>query len=90
VKGAAQTAKRFFERRVSVMTRALGSPKTPRRRAWGRQPGKRYASSKPLRLVEVDIEKSCQIFAPLQTPQSQYGCDFQPCSASKNAHTLMR
>jgi hypothetical protein len=85
-----KTAQRFFERRISVMTRALGSPKIPQRRAWERKPGNRYASSRLFGLVEVDIEKSCQIPAPLQIPQSQSWCGFQPYTASKNTHTLTR
>ncbi len=37
-------AHRFFERRVSVTTRAFGSPKTPRTVGSGWKPGKAYAS----------------------------------------------
>src|SRR5207245_10946537 len=84
------TAQRVVERRISVMTRALGSQKIPQRRAWERKLGNRYASSRLLGLVEVDIEKSCQTSACLQTPQSQSWCGFQPYTASKNTHTLTR
>jgi len=45
-------ARRFFERRTSVTTRACGSPNTPRRSSTGRKPGNRYAS-RNRRLVDV-------------------------------------
>jgi hypothetical protein len=35
---------RFFERRLSLITRAFGSPKTPHTVGSGRKPGKQYAS----------------------------------------------
>jgi hypothetical protein len=38
------TAECFFERRVRVMTRALGSPNTPRTVGCGRNPTNAYAS----------------------------------------------
>src|SRR5262249_32732791 len=41
---AATAAGRFFERRLSVITRAFGSPKMPRAVGSGRKPGKQYAS----------------------------------------------
>src|SRR5262252_4545456 len=41
---AATAAGRFFERRLSVITRAFGSPKMPRTVGAGRKPGKQYAS----------------------------------------------
>ena len=48
---------RFFERRRSVITRALGSPKTPRTVGSGRNPGKAYASqSRRFRFVDLAIE----------------------------------
>lgn len=78
----AGTTSGFFDRRVSVITRAFGSPKTPRRRACGRKPGNRYVSSRPLDLVEVGIEQSCQISVSRQTRQTQYRCGFQPCTTS--------
>src|SRR5215831_15195733 len=40
----ATAAGRFFERRLSVITRAFGSPKMPRTVGAGRKPGKQYAS----------------------------------------------
>ncbi len=46
----------FFERRSRVMTRAGGSPKTPRTVGCGRNPGKGYASqSRRFRFAEVPI-----------------------------------
>jgi hypothetical protein len=57
---------RFFERRTSVMTRALRSPNTPRNIASGRTPGNRYASDRRFGFDEVGIVKSCQLFAPRQ------------------------
>ena len=47
----------FFERRSRVMTRAFGSPQTPRTVGWGRNPGKVYASqSRRFRFADVPIE----------------------------------
>src|SRR5512133_3763994 len=40
----ATAASRFFERRLSLITRAFGSPKTPHTVGSGRKPGKQYAS----------------------------------------------
>jgi hypothetical protein len=53
VLSSARPARRFFERRTSVTTRACGSPNTPRRSSTGRKPGNRYASSNRRRLVDV-------------------------------------
>jgi hypothetical protein len=44
VLAAARTAQRFFERRVSLMMRALGLPKIPRTVPSGRKPRNAYAS----------------------------------------------
>jgi hypothetical protein len=50
---AADAPDRFFSRRESPMTRALGSPKMPRMVVVGKKPGKRYVSwslrCKPIR-----------------------------------------
>jgi hypothetical protein len=47
-------AGRFFERRRSVMTRAFGSPNTPRTMGRGRNTGKAYASrSRRFRLAAL-------------------------------------
>jgi hypothetical protein len=40
----ATAASRFFERRLSVITRAFGSPKMPRTVGSGRKPGNEYVS----------------------------------------------
>jgi len=49
-------AGRFFERRTRMMTRAFGSPKTPRTVGSGRKPGNAYAShSRRCRFVEFAI-----------------------------------
>ena len=40
----ATAARRFFERRLSVITRAFGSPKIPRTVCSGRKPGNEYVS----------------------------------------------
>lgn len=49
-------AKRFFERRTRVMTRAFGSPKTARTVGCGRKPGNAYAShSRRCRFAELAI-----------------------------------
>ena len=54
---AATAAGRFFERRTRVMTRAFGSPKTPRTVGCGRKPENAYASSsRRRRLVGVAIQ----------------------------------
>ena len=44
-------ANRFFRRRLRVMTTAWGSPKRPRMRAWGTNPGNRYRSWRSLNLA---------------------------------------
>ena len=61
---AADTAECFFGRRTSVMTRAMGSPKTPRTMDSGRKPGNRYASRRRFDLDQVGIGISCQVSAP--------------------------
>ncbi len=68
VRSATGSTDCFFERRVRRMTRALGSPNTPRRRAWGQKPAKRYASSRTFGLVEVGMGSSCQLSASRQWP----------------------
>jgi hypothetical protein len=57
----AEAAQCFFEPRMSVSTRAFGSPPTARTLVWGRKPGNAYAShSRRCRLPEVAMETSCQ------------------------------
>jgi len=63
------TAERFFERRTRMMTRAFGSPNTPRTVLCGRNPGKAYAShSRRRRFAELAIRKSSQFRATEKTP----------------------
>lgn len=51
------TADRFFERRLRVMTRAFGSPNTPRTAGSGRNPGNAYSSqSRRRRFAELAIQ----------------------------------
>jgi len=57
---AAHSATRFFPRRESRTTRALGSPKMPRTVERGRKPGKRYVSWS---LRSGRIHKSCHVFS---------------------------
>jgi hypothetical protein len=73
VRATAAAAQSFFERRMSVSTRALGSPKTPRTLAWGRKPGNAYAShSRRCRLRKVAIETSCQNSVPLHIHEHKH------------------
>jgi hypothetical protein len=56
------SASRFFERRLSLMMRAFGSPKMPRTVASGRKPGNAYAShSRRFRARQADIRKPRQV-----------------------------
>src|SRR5262245_7940726 len=58
----ATATSRFFERRLSVITRAFGSPKMPRTVGCGRKPGNQYASqSRRLRFAVIAIQHSCWI-----------------------------
>jgi hypothetical protein len=68
-------ARRFFERRLSVITRAFGSPKIPRTVGSGRKPGTEYVSQSRRRRSDARaIRNSCQISqpekcrVPLQSP----------------------
>jgi hypothetical protein len=64
----ATAASRFFERRLSLITRAFGSPKTPHTAGSGRKPGKQYAShSRRGRFVVLVIHLGCQIDALAET-----------------------
>ncbi len=76
---SAGAAAGFFPRRMSVITRTRGSPKTPRTVACGRNPENAYAStSRRVRLREVAIRPSCQIPRPLHQP-------FRPAIAGLNS-----
>jgi hypothetical protein len=81
-------AGRFFERRSRVMTRALGSPKTPRTVGRGRKPGKAYAShSRRTRFVEVAMQTYSQFPPPLNMPESQHPRRFRADSPPQTTHT---
>ena len=61
----ATTTNGFFDRRLSPITRAFGSPKMPRTVGSGRKPGKQYASqSRRHRLAVLAIRLGCQIAGP--------------------------
>jgi len=65
-------AGRFFERRSRVMTRALGSPKTPRTVGCGQNLGKAYAShSRRMCFDEVGMQTCSQFPAIPGTPGRQ-------------------
>jgi hypothetical protein len=58
MQASATTAASFFERLLSLMTRALGSPKMPRTVASGRKSGNAYAShNRRFHLFQADIRK---------------------------------
>src|SRR5580700_2091782 len=57
----ATATSRFFERRLSVITRAFGSPKIPRTVCSGRKPGNEYVSqSHRFRFAAPAIHLRCQ------------------------------
>jgi hypothetical protein len=62
MEATATSAPRFFERRLSLMMRAFGSPKMPRTVASGRKSGNTYAShSRRFRALQADIRKPRQV-----------------------------
>ena len=87
---AAGTADRFFSRRTSVITRALGSPNTPRSIARGRKPGNRYASARCIGFDDLDIGISCQLSALLESAETQHPRAFQAGRRLKSTHTFPR
>jgi hypothetical protein len=69
----AACAQRFFERRVSMTTRAFGSLKTPRTVDDGWKPGKAYASqSRRFRLDDLTIATSCTNSVALHMPERKH------------------
>src|SRR5262245_31814119 len=86
----ARAADRFFERRTSVMTRALRSPNTPWSIARGRKPGNRHASARRIGFDEPDIEISCQVSTVLKSAESQPPRAFQAGRSLKSTHTFQR
>jgi hypothetical protein len=85
---AARAARRFFERRSRVTMRALGSPKTPRTLASGRNPGKAYVSDSRRRCDRSGIPRRCQSRAIRDTPESCYPQGFRRCEAPQITHTI--
>jgi hypothetical protein len=64
----AAPASRFFERRLSLITRAFGSPKIPHTVCAGRKPAKQYESqSRRVRFAVLVIHPGCQIEAHAET-----------------------
>jgi hypothetical protein len=85
------TAGGFFERRLSVITRALGSPKIPRTVAPGRKPGNQYVSqSRRLRFDGRAIHQSCQIPIPAVMQNHQAMRGLLTPSASQITHSIPR
>jgi hypothetical protein len=81
-------AERFFERRSRVMTRALGSPKTPRTVGRGRKPRNAYVShSRRIRFVEVAMQTYSQFPPPLNMPERQHPRRFRADSHPQTTHT---
>ena len=84
-------ASRFFERRLSVITRACGSPKMPRTVGCARKPGNEYVShSRRFRFDGRAIHHSCQIPRPAGIQNPYVMCGFVSPSASKIAHSIPR
>src|SRR5207249_11623967 len=84
---AAGATRRFFRRRSKRTIRALGSPKMPRTVAWGRNPGKRYAS---ISRCGVGIHSACQVSSSkgmLKTPEKR---PFVLHHEAFSTHTLWR
>jgi hypothetical protein len=89
VHATAAAADRFFERRTRMITRAFGSPNTPRTVVCGRKPGNAYAShSRHCRFAEFAIHFRCQIPTPYEIPESQYPQGFLPCSPLQITHSF--
>src|SRR5882724_4532231 len=87
VHSSAHAARRFFERRTRVMTRAVGSPKTPWSGSSGRKPINRYASSRRFCFAEVAMNTSCQIRRPYEMPETQCWRGFPVDQTPKFTHT---
>src|SRR6266852_740294 len=87
----ATATSRFFERRLSVMTRAFGSPKIPRTVCSGRKPGNQYVSqSRRLRFAARAIHHGCQIPCPAVMQNTQAMHSFLNHRAPKIAHSIPR
>src|ERR1043166_294714 len=63
----------FFDRRTNAMTRAFGSPKTPRTMGEGRSPSKAYVShSRLLRLIDFAMKIPCLFSSDSQEIRSLF------------------
>src|SRR6266702_4811743 len=81
----AAAARRFFERRLSVITRAFGSPKIPRTVGSGRKPQNEYVSqSRRLRFDARAIHRSSQISNPAKMQMPLAIPSFVEFSTSKS------
>src|SRR5882724_1706085 len=91
-------ARRFFDRRVSVMMRAWGSPNIPVTVGLGRNPGKRYASHSRRGRRRAGMRRSCPIrtsppqrFQPLPERVSSPSADcFYPLTSTKTPFLVRR
>src|SRR5207245_9298963 len=89
-------AGRFFDRRVSVMIRAWGSPKIPMTVRLGRNPGEQYVSHSRRGCRGVGMRRSCAIpasalqrFRPLPERLSAPSApSFHPLTSTKTQNTL--
>src|SRR5215207_5198429 len=87
----ATPARRFFERRSSVITRAFGSPNMPRTVGYGRKPGNKYVSqSRRLRFDARAIHYSCRIPAPAKMQNPLAIPNFLGFSTTKITHSIPR
>src|SRR5438309_3057171 len=81
----------FFERRTRLTMRALGSPKTPRTVAVGRNPESAYAShNRRARFFAVAMETPCLFSHYSQRLHSQFPCGFEPFLLLKSTHSITR
>jgi len=82
----AAPACRFFERRLSVITRAFGSPKIPRTVGSGRKPGNEYVSQSRRGRFDARaiIHRSCQISNPAKMQMPLAIPSFVEFSTSKS------
>src|SRR6266576_2928328 len=81
----------FFERRTRLTMRALGSPKTPRTVAVGRNPESAYAShNRRARFFGVAMETPCLFSHYSQRLHSQFPCGFEPSLLLKSTHSITR
>src|SRR3981189_1781537 len=81
----------FFERRLSLITRAFGSPKIPRTVGSGRKPQNEYVSqSRRLRFCARTIRYSCRIRSSAKMQNLLAIPSFLAFSTSKIAHSIPR